>query len=177
MSARAVGWDQEAGLAVCDDLGQAADAECDHWPGNGHRLEHRHRQRLDGARQAHDVGGVHDVHGVRAEPQDAHGAARLPGGALHCRCVRPVTDDEAVDGRLGGVRCGHLLHEHARSLLRAKRGHQHRQEGIRVDAELGSKGRAVAHRRIVGDAVWDHTDRVAAGTRRAPGVRSDSRPR
>ncbi len=35
-------------------------------------------------------------------------------------------------------------------------------KAARVDAELGSNRRAVAHRRIVGDAVRDHTDRVAA---------------
>ena len=47
----------------------------------------------------------------------------------------------------------------------------------RDDAELGPNRLAVAHRRIVGDAAWDHADRVAAGSRRAPGAPSDSRPR
>ena len=75
------------------------------------------------------------------------------------------------------VRGGDLLDERARPLLGPKRRHEHGQERARVDAELGSQRRAVAHGRIVGDAVRDHPDRIAAGSRRGRGARAGSRRR
>ena len=65
-----------------------------------------------------------------------------------------------MDGRLSGVRSGHLLHEDGNALFRAKCRYQHCQEGVAVNVELGANRLAVAHRRIVSNPACDHTDGV-----------------
>ena len=49
----------------------------------------------------------------------------------------------------------HLLDEGRRALLGPKRGHEHRQERARRDAELGPQRFAVADGRVAGDPIWD----------------------
>ena len=66
---------------------------------------------------------------------------------------------EAADGRLGGVRGGHLLHEYRRLFLGPQGRHEHRQERAGGHAELGAKLRTVAYGRVVRHAVWDDPDR------------------
>ena len=121
------------------------------------------RQRLNRARQAHDIAGMHDVHGICAVSQHAHGCRPI------ARRRAPPTPRPARHRRRRPVRTAQLAcaadtcsTNTRRALLWAKRRHQHRQERVGVDAEFGADRLAVAHRRIVGDAACDHTDRVGA---------------
>ena len=134
-------------------------------------------KRLNRARQAHDIAGMHDVHGIRAVSQHAHDTARSPDGAPHRRRVRPVTDDDALYGRLNGMRSGHLLHEHAArtSLGEAPPPAPPRTRSGRRRVQRGPpRGRAPVDRlrrrlRSPGSR--------QGGSRRAPGAPSDSGPR
>ncbi len=95
-------WNEDAGLAVDDQLRHASDASGDHREAGGHRFEHGDRHSLRGAGEDEDVRIREQLRNVvaLAEQPDPLGEAERADLLLEPRAVRALAHDQ----RLGAIR-------------------------------------------------------------------------
>jgi O-Antigen ligase len=163
---RSSGRDEEAGLAVEDGLGHAADTGRDDRKAGGHGLEDGHRESLRRAGQDEQIGGGEDLGNVlaRAGELDRSVETEAPNLCFDQRPVGPGADDDGSEASLGepgegshqreGV-LGRLEPAHGDDARRAGIGGVSRRCGSRLDAVVDDDRRALAARtgRDPGDAL------------------------
>ena len=97
---RVTRFDEKAGLALDDELGDAADMGSDHRQSGGHRLEHRDRQTFRGAREHEDVRAGEQLPDVLAFSEQDHALAdpeRFDRG-FQLGSIGSVADDRGIEG-------------------------------------------------------------------------------
>ena len=92
--------DEEPGLAVDDELRDTADLRADDRQACGHRLQHRDRHALGGAREDEDIGAGEQLGYVPSltEEVDAVADPEPADLGLQLGSVRPLADDARIDG-------------------------------------------------------------------------------
>jgi tetratricopeptide (TPR) repeat protein len=160
---RVPGRDEEAGLAVDDRLGDAADVGCDDRKAGGHGLEDRHREALGGTGQDEEVGAGEDLRNVvpRAGELDRSLETEAANLGFDQGPIGPGADEDGLEASLREPGEGPHQRERVLGGLEPAHGDDPRRTGVGMD-RLGRGSRV--------DAVVDD-DRVlrAAGTGGDPG--------